>query len=203
MLIDLVKSVLSKLLDKHAPIRTCTAAERNTVSWMTDAILEAKRVRRQNERRWRSSGLTVHIQQYRFSCQHVKRLIRKAKSEYYLKQIEEYEGDKKKLLKKIIDKLLGRGKATSLPQYCDQITMATNFNEFFISKITTIRTSLASLTTSTDKINCPLNTVLVTPTTKLTHFEPTTSLSQKKIIIVKKCFQSHVSLRSPTHWPPP
>ena len=49
---DLVmyNSALSKLLDKHAPIRTSTVAERNTVPWMIDAILEVKRVRRQHER---------------------------------------------------------------------------------------------------------------------------------------------------------
>ena len=110
ILVSSYNSVLSNTLDKHAPIRTCTVAERSTVPWMTDAILEAKRVRRKHERLWRNSGLTVHRQQYRFSCEHVKTLIQKSKSDYYVKQIEECEGDQKKLFQ-VIDKVLGRRKS--------------------------------------------------------------------------------------------
>ena len=37
-------TVRFQLLDKHAPIRTSTVAERTIVPWMTDAILEANHV---------------------------------------------------------------------------------------------------------------------------------------------------------------
>ena len=101
-----------------------------------------------------SSGLSVDRQQYRFSREHVTILIKTVKSEYYVKQIEECEGDQEKLFK-LVDKLLGRGQLTSLPQHSDPKSVAEIF-DFFIFKIATIRMSLATLATSIDDIHCPL-----------------------------------------------
>ena len=103
----------------------------------------------------------------------LKYIFKKSKSEYLMKQIEECEGNQQKLFK-IVDKLLSRGKSTSLPQYSDPKSKAQIYDGFFISKIAAIRTPLATLATSLDDIHCPLNILLVTSTTKLTHFEPTT-----------------------------
>ena len=141
---------------------------------MNEEILCSKRERRRWERLWRKSGLTVHKLKYKESCDYVKKLLQKAKSNYYLKQIEDCEGDQKKLFC-IVDKLLGRNRPTPLPKFTVAQTLAQTFNEYFVTKISTIRTTLAALETSTVDMACPpLDSLLSPSTSKLHHFKPTT-----------------------------
>ena len=108
-----------------------------------------------------------------------------------------FQGDQKKLFQ-IVDKLLGRGKQTVLPEFTNAKDMAQMFNEFFISKIATIRTSLADLEHSTDVMQCPsLNTLLHSSSSKLQHLEPTAS--EEIVTIIKKSIKSHLSIRSHSH----
>lgn len=50
---------LGALLDKHAPLKKKTLTIRPRSPWMCEEILEARKVRRRLERRWRSSRLTI------------------------------------------------------------------------------------------------------------------------------------------------
>ncbi len=184
--------VLRELLDKHAPQKTITVAQRPVQPWISDAILEGKRVRRQRERLWRKTGLTVHKQVYKESCETIKKLIQKAKSDYFLEQIKDCEGDQKKLFR-IVDKLLGHNKSTPLPHFSDAQILANTFNEYFITKISTIRTLLATLETSTIDMSCPpLDTLLSPSTSKLEHFDPTTT--EEIISIISKSSKASCSL---------
>ena len=123
--------VLHELLDKHAPVKSRACAERSIQPWMNSSILDAKWTRRQCERRWRKSKLTVHRQAYKECCEEVRKRIKEAKSTYFVKQIEDCEKDQKKLFK-IVDKLLGCGKSSVLPEYTTANSLAQTFNEFFI-----------------------------------------------------------------------
>ena len=137
-------SVLQELLDKHAPEKTHAIVQRQLQPWMNDSILEAKRLRRQSERRWRKSPLTVHRQIFKDSCEEVKKRIQEAKSTYFIKQIEDCDKDQKKLFQ-IVDKLLGRGKISVLPEHDSATVLAGIFNNFFVSKISKIRTDLSTM----------------------------------------------------------
>ena len=53
--------------------------------------------------------------------------------------------------------------------------MAQTFNEFFITKIATIRTTLLKLDSSVSDMYCPVNSLLQPSTTKLEHFKATTT----------------------------
>ena len=122
--------VLRELLDKHAPLKTRAIAQRQTQPWVNPEILEAKRVRRQCEKRWRKSSLSVHRIAYKESCQEVKNKIKKAKATYIIKQIDDCDKDQRKLFQ-IVDKLLGRGKPSLLPEYFIASVLAKILINFF------------------------------------------------------------------------
>ena len=63
--------VLTKLLDKHAPLKTCVITIRPYTPWYDEEIQEAKTERRKYERIWRKSKLEVFKQIYRGKCRDV------------------------------------------------------------------------------------------------------------------------------------
>ena len=71
-------------------------------------------------------------------------LIEKAKTSYFVKKIEDCESDQGKLFQ-IVDKLLGREKSSSLPEYATPSAMGGTFNEFFVAKIVNLQTDLSKL----------------------------------------------------------
>jgi len=183
---DLVKrynSVLRDLLDLHAPEKSCSVASRTTQPWVTDTLLEAKRNRRRSENLWRKTGLTVHRLEYRAKCEAVKSIIKRDKSDYFIKKIDDCNGDQKKLFQ-IVDKLLGRGRQSALPHFIHPKDLAQTFNRFFIAKITKIRETLSDLESSVSEMNCPLNSLLHPSSSKLHSFKPTTN--DEVTTIIKK-----------------
>ena len=63
-LVSLYNSVLSGLLDLHAPETVKTVPDRPNSEWFNDDMLIEKRSRRRAERKKRKSGLAVDIQAY-------------------------------------------------------------------------------------------------------------------------------------------
>ena len=57
-------SALSDILNKHAPIKQKCVTIRPIAPWFDDDISLARRSRRKAERRWRATGLTVHLQNF-------------------------------------------------------------------------------------------------------------------------------------------
>ena len=86
--IDLNKryhSVLSYLVNRHAPLATMTCFTRPRDPWITSEALEAKRRKRQLEcvwRRTRSDSVRSRLNSQVYTC---NRLMSKAKSDYYTK----------------------------------------------------------------------------------------------------------------------
>ena len=76
---------LCSVLDKHAPLCPCTVRTRKPTPWFSsiaEQFCELKRERRQAERRWLKSKLTVHKQIYDSIKQKVTNLVDKAKQAY-------------------------------------------------------------------------------------------------------------------------
>ena len=191
-MVSCYNKVLKELLDKHAPSRTQAIAYRPLQPWMNDAILEARRNRRKAERLYRKGNTIPLRQSYKHQCEVVKDLVGKAKKSYYLKEIDDCEKDQKQLFK-IVDKLLGRGKSSVLPEHTDAYTLAQMLNEFFITKISNIRNELATLESSIPQLHCPpLNSLLVPSSSKLLSFKPTTS--SEVMSIINKSSKSTCSL---------
>ena len=174
--------VLKHILDKHAPEKTKKFADRDNRPWMCDKISNAKKRRRRLERRWRRTKLTVHRQAYEEERNKVQNIIEEEKAQYYNSKVTECGGDQKKLFN-VVNKLLNKGKSSSLPQHDNLETLANNFSDFFQNKIETIRCNLNNLEETAEPLSCPPTSELLTPCeTPIDQFEPATQDEIMKII---------------------
>lgn len=140
-LLDEYNSVLSSLLDKHAPVKTKVLPLRDQSPWYTDELRSAKQERRQSERRWLKTGLHVHRDAMVEKRRQLNAILRRAKSNYYVNLIEEHHHDPKKMFG-IVSGLLGKTKSLSLPKHTDERALADEFSEFFVKKVEAIRASI-------------------------------------------------------------
>ena len=98
-------SVLSALLDKHAPLKSKCVTIRPSSTWYTPEVSEEKCKRRGLERKWLKSGLEIDRINYVYQCRVVTNLIDKLKSSYYTAIIQENASDQKTLFT-CVNKLL-------------------------------------------------------------------------------------------------
>ena len=138
--------VLTKLIEKHAPLQTCRIADRPLVPWYNKKVIKAKQIRRQCERKWRHTSLQVHREKYKTQCAEVKRTIIKAKSDYYTSEIEQC-GFYNRRLYRLLNGLLQRRKSHYLPVNNNIHELASRFSTFFSAKIETIRVAFQSHST--------------------------------------------------------
>ena len=137
-LADMYDDILAGLLDKHAPVVHRRLKVRTNAPWHSDEIREAKRRRRQAERKWRKTKLEVDRQIYRESSRAVNNLLTSAKENYYSNSITECGRDQKAIFK-ISKDLLGEKKPPALPDHASPKVLADKFCDFFTMKIRAIR----------------------------------------------------------------
>ena len=131
-------TILQTILSKHAPLLTKTVSERPPTPWMTQEILKAKVRRRRLERVWRRTRYRHDRSRYRVQCNLCNRIMEKAKANFYANIILENSEDPKKLWKSI-NNSLHRFSAPSLPANLSLKTICEKFSNFFVDKITIIR----------------------------------------------------------------
>lgn len=141
-------SQLGNLLNKHAPLQSRSIVVRPVVPWYNEDIGAAKRKRRQLERQWRRTMLTVHRDLFKAQRQAVRDMIRQARSQYYNQKIQQCRSDQGALFK-VIGQLAGKSATPILPSHTSAQDLAASFSDFFIRKITTIRERLVSQRQST------------------------------------------------------
>ena len=191
-IVSLYNNVLQELLDKHAPVQTRTIAERLVQPWMNNNITKAKRDRHKAEILYRKDNSVEHRREYKMCCEVVNDWIQKSKETYFIQKIEECDNDQKKLFK-IVDKLLGRGKSSSLPDHKSIEALVQIFNEFFITKIPNIRLELSKMGSSVQGLHCPpLDSLLKPSSSKLCSFKLTTA--EEITAIIKKASKASCSL---------
>lgn len=171
---------LGELLDSHAPHKKRCVVEHDN-PWINEDILSAKREKRKAEKQWRKSRLAVHKELYKDMCVQVKEAVKKAKAEYYLKTVNDCEGDQKKLYK-VVNSLLGREKPKMLPSASSDGDLAEQFNSFFTSKIDTIRHRLQELEVTTNDLTIHDLETLLKKGTTITEFMQTNPEEVKEII---------------------
>ena len=140
-------SVLTALLDKHAPLRKRVLILRPNAAWYTNEIREEKTKRRKLERRWRASQLAVDRQFFVDQCKLVNKCIVDAKVAYYSGIIADNQLDPKKLFS-TVNKLLHRQSEGRLPTSDNVSTLTTAFADYFTEKISLIRDDLDTKRTS-------------------------------------------------------
>ena len=87
---DQYNVTLLSALDKHAPAVKSRVTERMTSPWfglVREDLLEAKRIHRQAERKWRKIQPAVFKDLYKKAKHHVTKVVLKAKKLYYNSKI--------------------------------------------------------------------------------------------------------------------
>ena len=138
--------VLTKLIEKHAPLQTCRIADRPLVPWYNKKVIKAKQIRRQCERKVTHTSLQVHREIHKTQCVDVNRTIIKAKSDYYTSEIEQCGCDNRRLYR-LLNGLLQRRKSHYLPVNNNIHELASRFSTFFSAKIETICVAFQSHST--------------------------------------------------------
>ena len=121
---------------------TRCVSHRGSAPWLTDEVREARRRRRQAERRWRSTHLTVHREIFVKERATVKRCIRDTGKLHYSSKIDTCSTTKQ--LFAVSDELLGKAKTTSLPSNIPIADLPQRFCDFYVTKIKQIREDLDS-----------------------------------------------------------
>ena len=66
---------LGKVVDVHAPLKTCFVTPHPSAPWYSEEIAVEKHKRRKLERRWRKSGTETDRLQYADQCSRVRKLL--------------------------------------------------------------------------------------------------------------------------------
>ena len=146
-LADLHSEGLHSLLEQHIPLDSKKVTKRTSAPWRTDSIRTAKRELQQAERKWRSSGLTVHKELYSTKLNAYTASIHKAKRQYYNDVICNCPSSKQ--LYNVTNQLLSRTKKTSLPNNIPTNDLPDTFWQFFNHKVEQIRYDRYSISRST------------------------------------------------------
>ena len=137
---------------------------------------------RKSERIWRKTKLTVHLEIFRALCLKLKTLIYDAKEKCYKKQISDCGGDQKQLFG-IVNSILGRGRQIVYPQHMDSFTLASLFNNYFITKIADIRNEFPALESNAAQLSVTdFNAHSNVSHTSLTDFTPTNIEEVQKLL---------------------
>ena len=120
--------------------------------WYDDTIRKAKQTRRQAERKWRKSKLTVNEQIFKDCQKEVSRLCQEGKTRHLTTEVLNNENDPKALFG-ITNKMLGKVKEKALPSHGDEEELANQFATFFNAKIAKIREDFSNIKHNTNEIS--------------------------------------------------
>lgn len=178
MLTGLYDTELKKIMDLLAPVKTRTITVRPEAEWYNTTIRVAKQERRQAERLWRKTGLTVHRDMYMDRRSTVNSLIEQAKTTHYRTAIAENQNDTKQLFS-IITTLLGKKKTTTLPADKPPSDLCSIFGNYFIEKIDNIRKNIP---VHHDDVKHGKISDIPPVTTSIRAFRPVSTDEIKKIV---------------------
>ncbi len=133
---ELVKqydTVLHSILDKHAPEQKRFITVRSPRPWYNDDITEAKKLRKQLERRWRRTQTNNDRTAFKIQRNIVTDMIKEARKKYYKIRIAESSDPKKFFC--IIEELLHKKGQPKVPSHTSPAQLSENFIDYFSTKI--------------------------------------------------------------------
>ena len=131
-------ATLSGSLDSLAPLKTRTVSYTRPAPWFTTELRTQKSTGRQLERRYKRSGLTVHLEAYKEHVRAYKVALSQAKTQYYSTLITNQQNHPR-LLFSTINRLL-RPLDPPLPSGAPDL--CTKFLDFFQDKVESIHQQL-------------------------------------------------------------
>ena len=179
-LATMYNTILGTLLEKHAPLKRKTITIHPKAPWYSIEIQAAKKTRRQAERKWNSTGLTIDEDHYRDLNLEVNNMITESKCNFYQSIMKESQSQG--ILFKCIDELLGKKKVSKYPEHTSPKELSDQMSKFFVNKIKKIRSELEQLRESSNIQDEEEETLLPDKSHHLTIFEETNTEEITKII---------------------
>ena len=136
---------LHTVLDKHAPSSIQKVITHNSSPWfesIRDELLIAKRERRQAERKWRNTKLTIFKDLYRQTKHKVSKLVHTYKCKFYTERIAQASSSNE--LHKILNTLSNRHPPKILPTIYPSADLRSIFIKHFTNKAEKLRANIAS-----------------------------------------------------------
>ena len=133
------------VLDKHAPPSLRKVITHSSSPWfesIRDELFIAKRERRQAERKWRSTKLTIFKDLYGQAKHKVSQLVHTAKCKYYTERIALASSSKE--LYQIVNTLSNRHPPKILPTIYPSADLPSIFIKHFTNKVEKLRANIAS-----------------------------------------------------------
>ena len=129
-----------KTLDQFAPPQKITSKNDENPPWMDREYIKARSLRRQYEKQGDKPA-------YNRQSKVCARLVKQKRTTYYSTLCTELHGTNQQKLFKTFNKLFDHNKNNlSLPSHDDPSTLADSFNNYFLNKISDIRSNLPSST---------------------------------------------------------
>lgn len=146
--VDLYETILTELLDKHAPVVSKTFKVKRTM-WWNSKCQEARTLRRRAERAFKKSGRhPIFATVYNESCVDAAIIINRERNNYFQTKLSSLAGDARetfKVVNHLLDKEYGGKK---FPNGESDFAVAENLMEFFDTKISKIYKTI-------EKNQCP------------------------------------------------
>ena len=128
--------------------------------------------------------LTVHLEIYRALCLKLKTLIHDSKEKCFQKKISDCGGDQNQLFR-IVNSLLGRGKQAIYPKYTDSSSLASVFNNYFVTKIADIRKEFPDLEVHAAQLSITdFDISFDLSSSRLSSFAPTTVSEVRELLSI-------------------
>ncbi len=167
VLIENVDSLVSEFSDKiktivnnHAPLLKKSVIVRPNCPWMTEDIRSEKQIKRQTERKWRSSKTGSNLKAYQDQKNKVNCLLQDAHTQYFSEIVVKNSSNPRGLFK-VVNSLMGKKTDNPLPPHTSPTDLANDFASFFDEKIVKIQMHLDNQTVTSQKDTSPVDHSLV------------------------------------------
>ena len=127
-------TTLSALLDQHAPLKTRRRIIRPVVPWYNEIMDNAKRQRKNAERKWRKTKAADDLLDFKSKRNHVTFLMNKARQDFYSEFMAENGADQRKLFN-AAKKLLGIKNDPLFAEHLDKTIIVNDIGRYFVRKV--------------------------------------------------------------------
>ena len=174
-------SVISDLLDKHAPIKTKEIKVVTTAPWFDEEYISLRKRRRKAEKKFRKSQSQNDKNEFINLRKQTTGVAKNKKQSYVTKKLSEGSS---KTLYSVVNNLIDNNKEVVLPSANSDKELADSFLQFFKQKIEKIRAKFPVGRTNNESVHSNSNIQV------LSTFEPTTADELIKIVTTfsVKCY---------------
>ena len=134
--VETFNNSLKSVLNKHAPVKSCTVKVMHKQPWFDDKIKSEIILRRKKEQVWIMNPSPYTLNAFYVQRRHVSNIIKMARWTFYMNYIAEHKLDTKSIYAMSF-KLLGKAIDNPLPEHDSKLDLTNQFNNYFKDKTDT------------------------------------------------------------------